>query len=610
MLKHALLLGLSLCLMALPAMAENRLAGHGSPYLAMHGEDPVAWQDWSAEVLAQAKKQNKLLFISIGYFSCHWCHVMQRESYRDPQIAKILNDHFISVKVDRELNPALDAYLIDFVQRTRGSSGWPLNVFLTPDGHPLVGLTYLPRDRFHALLNELIQQWRTAPGYLAQTAAEAAMLMSGQAALPDPPLKPGDGARYENIFVQQAMKLADELEGGFGEQSKFPMVPQFDSLLSAYQHRPSSQLKSFLTLTLDRMATQGLRDHLGGGFYRYTTDPGWQTPHFEKMLYDNALLSSLYLRAAKVFQRSDYEKVARDTLDFMLREMRRSQGALVASFSAVDAAGVEGGYYLWETETLLGVLASEEYNLLKILWGLEGHASFEAGHLARLQMTLGEAAKKLQIDIQLARQRYQSASEKLLAVRASRQLPVDDKLLAAWNGLALTALVQGAQLPGGEKYRKAAKAVRDYLVNNLWDGKRLLRARSKEQKTELGQAGLEDYAFAAEGLLAWAALTNSENDFKLAVAWVRDAWRRFHDDTGWRLSDQILLPSGFGVAILDEGPLPSPSSVLLRLSLNVAAQSDDAALKEKTEKALVAGHMLLQQEAFNYPSQVSLLAGQ
>lgn len=594
----------SLLVMA-SSVSANQLAGHDSPYLAMHGEDPVAWQDWSAEVLDQAKQQHKLLFVSIGYFACHWCHVMQRESYRDPQVARILNEHFISVKVDRELNPALDAYLIDFVQRTRGSAGWPLNVFLTPDGHPLVGLTYLPKDRFVALLNDLQQQWQQAPDYLTQAAAKAAAAMQGEPVKPDPSLKTGDAKRYEAIMVQQAMQLGDDMEGGFGEQTKFPMVPQLDSLLSAYQRNALPQLKTFLMLTLDRMASQGMRDHLGGGFYRYTTDPGWQTPHFEKMLYDNALLSMLYLRAGKILNRPDYEAVGRDTLDFMVREMRSPQGALIASFSAVDDAGVEGGYYLWETETLLGILSHDEYRLMNMLWGLEEPSSFEAGHLARVQMSLAEAARKLKINESLAQLHYQSAREKLLKVRARRKLPVDDKLLAAWNGLALTALVEGATLPDGKKYRETAQGVRDFLVNVLWDGSRLLRAKGKAG--ELGQAGLEDYAFAAQGLLAWSALTNSVDDFQLAARWVNAAWQRFHSDTGWLLSDQSLLPSGFGVRILDEGPLPSPSTTLLRLSLQVAERNGDKMLAARAKKTLAAGHAELQQTAFDHPSQVSLL---
>lgn len=609
--KRLRMILLGTLVLALPVSA-NPLAGNDSPYLAMHGQDPVNWQEWSADALALAQKQHKLLFVSIGYFSCHWCHVMQRESYRDRQVAKILNDHYISVKVDRELNPALDAYLIDFVQRTRGSAGWPLNVFLTPQGHPLVGLIYAPKDQFITLLNDIQRQWQQAPEYLSQVAAKAAASLKGEPARPDPVLKPGDGLRYQTIMVQQAMQLGDEMDGGFGEQTKFSMVPQLDSLLSAYARKPIPQLKTFLMLTLDRMATQGMRDHLGGGFFRYTTDPGWQTPHFEKMLYDNALLAGIYLRAATILGRPDYEGVARETLDFMIRDMRRPQGAMVASFSAVDGDGVEGGYYLWENETLHGLLSAGEYALLKMLWGLEGQSSFEAGYLARVQMSLNEAARKLKIDPSVAQQRYQSAREKLLRVRSRRSLPVDDKFLAAWNGLALTALVQGAKLSGGEQYRAAARGVRDYLVNELWDGQRLLRAKrrakSVNQGAALGQAGLEDYAFAAQGLLAWSELTHNDNDFQLAARWVNDAWQRFHDNSGWVLSDQNLISTSIGVPMLEESPLPSPSSTLLQLSLQVARRSDDRMLLARTRAALKAGHAQLEQVAFDYPSQVRLLA--
>ncbi len=589
--------------------AGNQLSGHDSPYLAMHGDDPVDWQSWTADVLARAKKENKLVFVSIGYFSCHWCHVMQRESYSDKKIAKQLNDHFISVKVDRELNPALDAYLIDFVTRTRGSAGWPLNVFLTPEGHPLVGMTYLPAQQFMILLQELQSKWQQSPAYYKQAAARAAADMAGLAAKPELLISKKEAERYEAIMVSQALRLTDEMSGGFGQQTKFPMVPQLDSLLSAFQRKPNARLEKLLVTTLDSIASQGMRDHLGGGFYRYTVDPGWQTPHFEKMLYDNALLAHLYLRASKIFNRSDYELVARETLDFMIAEMVGTSGAMVASFSAVDDANVEGGYYLWENETLSKILNTKELLLLKHMWGLDGHSDFEAGHLPRLQATLYESANSLKFNNSEAQKLFSSARKKLLKVRGLRKLPVDGKHLAAWNGLALVALVEGAKLENGEKYKIAAKNIRDYFVNILWDGKRLWRAKGRSG--ELGQAGLEDYAFGAQGLLAWAMFmkhTPADNDYVLAKRWVDDAWKRFHDKTGWRLSDQTLLPTGYGVPIMDESPLPSPSSVLLRVSNELATQSDDKALKEKVRDGMKAGHSQLNRAAFDYPTQVSVIA--
>jgi hypothetical protein len=614
---HYRLLLLSLWLpLALSAqeVSANQLANHDSPYLAMHGADPVDWHLWSAEALAQARREHKLLFVSIGYFSCHWCHVMHRESYQDAQVAKLLNAHFIPVKVDRELNPALDAYLLDFVQRTRGMSGWPLNVFLTPEGHPLIGLIYLPKDNFLSLLQQLQQQWQQAPDELSQIAARASQELNAPGEYTatkedkdsSTTVQPIDGRRLEDIMVQQALQLADDMEGGFGDQSKFPMVPQLDSLLSAFQHQPSAPLKQLLTLTLDRMATQGLRDHLGGGFFRYTVDPGWQTPHFEKMLYDNALLAMVYLRAASILQRPDYESVARDTLDFMVREMVAPSGAMVSSFSAVDEAGVEGGYYLWQPEFLAQLLSSDEVRLIQKLWGVTGQSSFEAGYLLRQQMTLAEAAKELVIDEATAQQQLQSAKQKLLAARAQRHLPVDGKQLAAWNGLALTALVQGAQRKDGARYQAAAKKIRDYLVTTLWNGQRLLRARGKSG--ELGQAGLEDYAFAAQGLLAWAELTKDNNDAQLARRWIDAAWQRFRTASGWQRTDQTLLPMGPGSPLLDEGPLPSPAAVLMRITLVLKGQQGDSARHTQAAAALQGGNNQLTQAAFDFPTQVQVLA--
>jgi uncharacterized protein YyaL (SSP411 family) len=460
-----------------------------------------------------------------------------------------------------------------------------------------------------ALLQDLQSKWAQSPAYYKQAAARAARDMAGLAAKSEMPMDKKEAEQYEAIMVRQAIRLSDEMSGGFGQQTKFPMVPQLDGLLSAYERNQNPRLKKLLVTTLDSMASQGLRDHLGGGFYRYTVDPGWQTPHFEKMLYDNALLAHLYLRASKIFNRGDYEIVARETLDFMISEMAGSSGAMVASFSAVDDNNVEGGYYLWENETLSKTLNTKELILLKYIWGLEGNSDFEAGHLPRLQATLNESENSLKLDNGEAQKLFSSARKKLLEVREVRKLPVDGKYLAAWNGLALVALVEGAKLEGGEKYKIAAKKIRDYFVNILWDGKRLWRAKGKSG--ELGQAGLEDYAFGAQGLLAWAMLmkdTPASGDFKLAKRWADDAWKRFHDKTGWRLSDQTLLPTGYGVPIMDESPLPSPSSVLLRVSDVLAKQTNDKSLKEKVQNGMNAGHSQLKQAAFDYPTQVSVIA--
>lgn len=594
---------------AVPAALTNQLKDHPSPYLALHGNDPVAWQTWSQDTLDIARRENKLLFVSVGYFACHWCHVMQRESFSDAAIAKQLNAHFIPVKVDRELNPALDAYLIDFVQRTLGQAGWPLNVFVTPDGNPVVGTVYLPRDRLQVLLRDVAEVWQNNNAYLQEMAAKAAALQKGDALRPAP-LAPGLGEKYLAGFVQQALDIADDMAGGFGEQSKFPMIDQLRVLLSVYgqndQQNTLPQLGQFLQTTLDHMASQGLRDQVGGGFYRYTVDPNWQTPHYEKMLYDNAGLALLYLEAAQVFQRNDYRAVGRETLDFMIRELMTPDGGMVASLSAVDGANVEGGYYLWDKATLNKLLSQKEYEVLSLLWGLDRAPETGAGYLPKQMLSPAAVAQQLHQPTAQVMGLITQAQGKLLRARQQRKLPVDTKQLASWNGLALSAMARGAQLDKGEKYRDAARRLRSYLVKRLWDGKRLSRALN--QGGSLGQAGLEDYAYAAQGLYDWAAVSGDAKDRQLVRQWLASAWQRFYTPSGWVHSDEMLIKQDLGVAVMEDGPLPSPSGTLLRVSWRVALASHDKKLQQQVLAALGLGHELLEQQPFYYASQIALLA--
>lgn len=331
---------------------SNVLKNHASPYLALHGFDPVAWQEWNKQTVARAQKEGKLIYVSSGYFSCHWCHVMQRESYKNKEIAEILNNHFIPVKVDREINSALDSRLIDFVERTQGRAGWPLNVFITPEGYPLVGMTYVPSKNFNDILENIKTRWKKEKSVLNEIAKSATNELSTISRKASKNISNKDVSAFIKSFLSQANSMADNMSGGFGEQNKFPSYPQLNLMLTVYKNNPSKELEEFLVLTLSKMASQGLYDQLGGGFYRYTVDPLWQVPHFEKMLYDNALLASLYIDAAKIFNNKMFEKVAKDTLDFLLSTFRSKQGAYIASLSALDDKDVEGGYYLWQRTEL------------------------------------------------------------------------------------------------------------------------------------------------------------------------------------------------------------------------------------------------------------------
>jgi len=593
-----------LCLilpMGAQAALTNELRDHPSPYLSLHGGDPVQWQSWGGEVLEKARAEDKLIYISSGYFACHWCHVMQQESYRDPEVAALLNKYFIPVKVDRELQPALDAHLIDFVQRTRGQAGWPLNVFLTPEGYPVFGMTYAPKAPFLQLLGRLEQIWTARREELRTTARQASLAVEGAGKTAVEAASPIDRPMLESVLFTMALKLGDDMEGGFGHQSRFPMSPQWTVLLERVSPTQDDDLQTLIELTLDQMANQGMRDHIGGGFFRYTVDPGWQLPHFEKMLYNQALLSRLYLRAAVILNRPEYLEVARDTLDFTLAVLKGNEGGFIASLSAVDPEDREGGGYLWDTQRLEQVLNGDELTFARRRWRLEGAPVSQGAYLPVNESSTEQIAKDAGWDAAYAKALEKRARQKLLTARSPRNHPRDEKQLAAWNGLMLSALVDGAQVLKQERYIKAASDLRDYLVDHLWDGNRLMRARGP--KGPLGQAALEDYVYVATGLYDWAIFSGSRKDRQLAGVLARQAWERFHDGKGWRHSDDSLLPGIAREAVISDGPLPSPAALLIRLSL----QLDDPQLKTRALQALGAGHETLLEQPIWYATRVQIL---
>jgi uncharacterized protein YyaL (SSP411 family) len=571
----------------------NQLKNHGSPYLAMHGDDPVQWQEWNEQTIKTAQQQNKLLFVSSGYFSCHWCHVMQRESYSNSQIAALLNKNFIPVKVDRELNASLDSRLIDFVEKTRGYAGWPLNVFITPQGHPVVGMVYVPPVDFQGVLQSINNEWQSRSDELKVIAAQASKELSENSKAEKIIVTKDFRSKLAKKLIQETFALADDMQGGFGEQNKFPSVPQLDVLLDLYAKNKNQRLGNFLQLTLNMMASQGLRDQLGGGFYRYVVDPGWQIPHFEKMLYDNALLASLYLKAAKVFNRQDYEQIGRETLDFMLEEMKSSD-AFIASMSAIDDQDIEGGYYLWTEEELQKLLSKNETKVVQELWQITGPADIEHGHHLITATSLDDIAKQNNWSYAQAESLLNSARSKMLKHRQTRLLPLDEKKIASWNGLVLSALVAGAKLQtNNQKYYEAAAKLESYIHNNFWDGKHLYRAVGKQA---FGDAGLEDAAYLSKGLLDWASLTDNKTDYQKAMKLAEKSWQWFFTDEGWKLNRNALLKYKETEPAIAEGPLPSPSAVLIQASLELAAQTGHRALEVQARQstALSAGIVLKQ----------------
>ncbi len=577
---------------------HNQLADHPSPYLAMHGHDPVAWQDWGEAALEKARKSGRPLFISSGYFACYWCHVMQHESYSDPEVAKWLNEHFIPVKVDRELQPGLDAYLIDFVTATRGHAGWPLNVFLTPDGYPLVGFTYQRRDAFLGLLKRLSKAWGTQRDELERMALKASLELKarGVAEQSQATANPDD---LRKGILKQARAAADDLQGGFGNQTKFPMTSQLNLLLDLLAARDDDWLREFLSLTLDNMATRGLRDHLAGGFFRYSVDPSWHTPHFEKMLYSQALLARLYLRAATLLKRPDYRDVARDTLDFLLTSLAGHDGGFIASLSAVDDKGVEGGYYLWSKDELHRLLTPDELTLAGLAWGLGVGAPDDGGWLPRLIEDMPKLAKTLKLSETEVEKRLAALRDKLLKARSKRTLPRDTKQIAAWNGLVLSALADAAGAFDTPRYRRAGQRLHDYLLNRLWDGKKLSRMRIGERS--IGVAALADYAYVGAALADWSRATGKPEAALQPL--LQSAFEQFADPQGWRNASARLLPAITLTAAYDDGALPSASGVLLDVALRQGGQ----AIRRRALRMLKSGSGSVVQQPFWYASHAALL---
>lgn len=585
--------------------APNALYHNSSPYLALHGRDPVRWQLWNATTIARARAQKKLLFVSSGYFSCHWCHVMQRESYQNDRIAALLNKYYIPVKVDRELSVALDARLVDFVERTQGYAGWPLNVFVTPDGYPLLGMVYMPPDKFASILKKLQQEWQADRPGLMQLAKSASAELNRAEVTQSSELPSGLGQQLAKQFVNAAAAYEDDLQGGFGQQNKFPSVPQLQTMLMIYRRQPDPQIRQFLQLTLDQMARRGLWDQIGGGFFRYSVDPGWHVPHFEKMLYDNALLARLYFEAGEVFQQQGYTRVAQLTLAFALRELRTFDGAFVASLSAIDDHGVEGGYYLWDSSQVQALLEPAEWAVVQLMWDLSGPPQLPAGHHLQQAMSVEDVARELKLDPATVSNRLVAARAKLFAARQARHVPRDTKKLASWNGLMLSALVEAGKQTHDPHYRAAAQALHDYLYRVLWDGKSL--ARAKDSQGGVTDGTLEDYAYVIAGVADSWLQTKDPRDQAWLQRLIDSAWQKFYGRQGWLLAQHMLLRYGAGSTLISDSVLPSAASVLIAQTYRFARETDNPAMQHLAMRAMNVGHDEIRRDPFWYATQISAL---
>jgi uncharacterized protein len=484
----------------------NRLATESSPYLLQHADNPVEWYPWSEEALDKARHENKPILLSIGYAACHWCHVMAHESFEDAATAEIMNRHFVNVKVDREERPDLDSIYMNAVVALTGQGGWPMTVFLTPDGQPFYGGTYFPREPrfgmpgFKQVLLSVADAWEKRREEIVDDAAKVGQHLEQRLTLA------GDGSALGPELFETALPRLNEAfeprKGGFGDAPKFPPSMTLEFLLRMVYERSDIHALYMVEHTLEQMARGGIYDQLGGGFARYATDSAWLVPHFEKMLYDNALLSRVYLHAWQVTGKPLYRRIAEETLDWVVREMRHDGGGFYSSLDA-DSEGEEGKFYVWKPAEIRAAVDDETTaELFMRYYDVTENGNWEGKSILHVPRELDEVAGELGIDVDDAAARLATARQQLYAVRAQRVWPgLDDKVLTAWNGLMLRAFAEAGRILQRDDYTDVAVANARFLYETMRsDSGRLLRTWKDGSEARFN-AYLEDYAYLAAGLL-------------------------------------------------------------------------------------------------------------
>jgi len=549
----------------------NRLANEKSPYLLQHAHNPVDWYPWGEEAFEKARKENKPIFLSVGYSTCHWCHVMERESFEKEEIGEYLNEHFVSIKVDREERPDVDNIYMTYVQATTGSGGWPMSVFLTPDRKPFYGGTYFPpeskfgRPGFLELLQRINELWTTRNDEILASADKMLAQIESHMAK-ESEQKPKLNPDILREAVMQMKRGYDPVNGGFGQAPKFP-TPAVPIFVLRYGVRHNDQeLIGMIKKTGDKMAAGGIYDHLGGGFSRYSVDASWLVPHFEKMLYDNAQLLDLYLDLFQVTGERRYAEVAHDIIRYLLNDMTNEGGGFYSAEDA-DSEGYEGKFYVWTQPELENLLSPEEYKVVARYYGVTAKGNFEDhSHPNPIpnQNVLSIVDPKLSDS---ERELLKSANVKIITERATRIRPhLDDKVLASWNGLMLGPVARAAVVLKEPTYRTVAEKNLAFLKSNLWDEKsKTLFHRWRDGERDKVQL-LDGYSYLLNGIIELYETTLKTAHLEFAIQLADAMINRFYDSENggfWQATsdaDDLIIrvkedydgaqPSGNSVAIL------------------------------------------------------------
>jgi uncharacterized protein YyaL (SSP411 family) len=571
----------------MPEHQPNRLIDTSSPYLRQHAYNPVDWYPWGPEALDRARREDKPIFLSIGYSTCHWCHVMAHESFENPAIAAIMNEHFVNIKLDREERPDLDETYMNAVQVLTGHGGWPLSVFLTPDLKPFYGGTYFPpedrggRPGFPRLLLALSQTYHqnreqvTTLSLKVQSHVQQLGEMAGAG---------GDPTRETlEQAADRLLKDFDPVNGGLGGAPKFPRSLELEFLFHYDHLSGEAQVLEKLSFTLEKMARGGIYDQLGGGFHRYSVDAAWMVPHFEKMLYDNALLPPLYLAHFQLTGSQLSRRIARETLDFILRDMSAPPGGFYAAWDA-DSEGVEGKYYVWSLEEVARVVGPEAAPLVMAALGVTQEGNFEGTNILTRPQSRSDLGKRFHLSPDRVSHILAAAFDRLRQVRSRRVPPHrDEKVIVAWNALAITALALGAQVLGERRYWEAAARAARFLLQDLFQKNTLFRIWTAGRVSVPGFS--EDYA-----LFANALLDLYETDFD--PFWVSQAHRLMarmdekfldsKDGTYFYVEREQETPLVRSKSIYDQ-VLPSGNSMAARVCFRLHRLTGEGQYQERAQ---------------------------
>ncbi len=583
----------------------NRLALEKSPYLLQHADNPVDWLPWGDEAFAKAKSEGKIVFLSVGYATCHWCHVMAHECFEDPEVAKALNRDFVSIKVDREERPDVDSVYMTVCQALTGSGGWPLSLFLTPDKKPFFAGTYFPktsklgRPGFLDVLANISRLWHEDRNKILTTGDNITDAIRPRASTQKAKL---DLKVLEKAYWQM-FKSFDAKWGGFSAAPKFPTPHHLTMLLRWHLREPGSKALEMVESTLQAMRRGGIWDHLGLGFHRYSVDERWLAPHFEKMLYDQALLAMAYLEAYQVTANQLYAQTARDIFTYVLRDMTAPEGAFYSAEDA-DSDGEEGLFYVWTPEQVSQVLGDpESAQLFCKYYDISVAGNFEHGRsIIWENKPLGPLAQHYGLSEDEVRARLALARESLYSAREKRELPLkDDKVLTAWNGLMIAALAKGAAALGRDEYGAAAARAAGFVLQEMRDDEGRLCRRWRQGETK-GTGYLDDYAFLIWGLLELYEAIFDPAHLEAALELAGEAGRLFWDDlhqgyffTPHHGEDLIVREKD-----LYDGATPSGNSVMALNLLRLARLTGDSAWEKRAQKLMSAMSVQIVQQPMAY----------